>query len=89
MSDSWDPWTVARQASFVCGISQARILVWVAILLHYIIKIQLKIKKKKKIKRRMPLRNNGDPKRVILTQNGEVGGKGLNKERTFTVDFKE
>ena len=47
------------------------------------------MEKEKKIKRRMPLRNNGDPKRVILTQNGEVGGKGLNKERTFTVDFKE
>ena len=52
MSDSWDPWTVARQASFVCGISQARILEWVAILLHYIIKIQLKIKKKKKNKKK-------------------------------------
>lgn len=37
----------------------------------------------------MPLRNDGDPKRVILTQNGEVGRKGLNKERTFALDFKE
>ena len=31
----------------VRGISQARVLEWVAILLHYIIKIQLKLKRKK------------------------------------------
>ena len=37
----------------------------------------------------MPLRNDGDPKRMILTQNGEVEGKGLNKERTFAMDLKE
>ena len=47
VSDSWDPRDCSPPGFSVRGISQARVLEWVAILLHYIIKIQLKLKRKK------------------------------------------